>query len=280
MYINTNTMALNVLRNFQTHQNQLAKSMERLSTGYRINRAADDPAGLAISEKMRYQINGLKQASRNIQDGISLLQTAEGFMNEIHAMLQRMNVLANQAANGTYDDNDRNKLQLEFDQLREEIISIANGGQFNGIMLLNGDTAKDPNNNKKGLVLQIGSEAHDTLEMDMPNLQSLLGILNGLDLSTSAGAQQAMGDLKKAVNDVSNERAKLGAYQNRLEHRNNFVLTYAENLTAAESRIRDADMAEEMTNFVRANMLSQVSVSLLAQANAMSRQILKLLEIQ
>jgi len=280
MYINTNIMALNVLRNYQTHQNQLAKSMERLSTGYRINRAADDPAGLAISEKMRYQINGLKQASRNIQDGISLLQTAEGFMNEIHAMLQRMNVLANQAANGTYDDNDRNKLQLEFDQLREEIISIANGGQFNGIMLLNGDTAKDPNNKKKGLVLQIGSEAHDTLEMDMPNLQSLLGILNGLDLSTSAGAQQAMGDLKKAVNDVSNERAKLGAYQNRLEHRNNFVLTYAENLTAAESRIRDADMAEEMTNFVRANMLSQVSVSLLAQANAMSRQILKLLEIQ
>jgi len=278
MYIQTNMMSMNILRNYQSHQTQMSRAMERLSTGYRINRAADDPAGLAISESMRFQINGLKQASRNIQDGISLIQTAEGAMIEIHAMLQRMNVLANQAANGTYSDSDREKLQLEFNQLREEINSIAGGTNFNGIKLLNGQYAIDATANKKGLTLQVGENAGDVLEMDMPDLPSFLSNLNNLDLSTSTGAQDALQTLKQTVDDVSYERAKLGAYQNRLEHRNNFVLTYAENLTAAESRIRDANMAEEMTNFIRANMLSQVSISLLAQANAMSRNILKLLE--
>lgn len=278
MYIQTNMMSMNILRNYQSHQTQMSRAMERLSTGYRINRAADDPAGLAISESMRFQINGLKQASRNIQDGISLIQTAEGAMIEIHAMLQRMNVLANQAANGTYSDSDREKLQLEFNQLREEINSIAGGTNFNGIKLLNGEYAIDATANKKGLTLQVGENAGDVLEMDMPDLPSFLSNLNNLDLSTSTGAQDALQTLKQTVDDVSYERAKLGAYQNRLEHRNNFVLTYAENLTAAESRIRDANMAEEMTNFIRANMLSQVSISLLAQANAMSRNILKLLE--
>jgi len=278
MYIQTNMMSMNILRNYQSHQTQMSRAMERLSTGYRINRAADDPAGLAISESMRFQINGLKQASRNIQDGISLIQTAEGAMIEIHAMLQRMNVLANQAANGTYSDSDREKLQLEFNQLREEINSIAGGTNFNGIKLLNGQYAIDATANKKGLTFQVGENAGDVLEMDMPDLPSFLSNLNNLDLSTSTGAQDALQTLKQTVDDVSYERAKLGAYQNRLEHRNNFVLTYAENLTAAESRIRDANMAEEMTNFIRANMLSQVSISLLAQANAMSRNILKLLE--
>lgn len=278
MYIQTNMMSMNILRNYQSHQIQLSRAMERLSTGYRINRAADDPAGLAISESMRFQINGLKQASRNIQDGISLIQTAEGAMIEIHAMLQRMNVLANQAANGTYSNSDREKIQLEFNQLREEITSIAGGTNFNGIKLLDGQYSIDPGANKKGLILQVGENAGDVLEMDMPDLPSFLASLNGLDLSTSSGAQDALQTLKQTVDDISYERAKLGAYQNRLEHRYNFVLTYAENLTAAESRIRDANMAEEMSNFVRANMLSQVSTSLLAQANAMSRNILKLLE--
>lgn len=278
MYIQTNMMAMNILRNYQSHQTELSRAMERLSTGYRINRAADDPAGLAISESMRFQINGLKQASRNIQDGISLIQTAEGAMIEIHAMMQRMNVLANQAANGTYSNSDREKIQLEFNQLREEINSIAGGTNFNGIKLLDGQYTIDSAANKKGLILQVGEKAGDVLELDMPDLPSFLAELNSLDLSTSSGAQDALHTLKGTVDKVSYERAKLGAYQNRLEHRNNFVLMYAENLTAAESRIRDANMAEEMTNFVRANMLSQVSVSLLAQANAMSRNILKLLE--
>ncbi|MCM3633151.1 MULTISPECIES: flagellin N-terminal helical domain-containing protein [Paenibacillus] len=278
MYIQTNMMSMNLLRNYQSHQRQLSTAMERLSTGYRINRAADDPAGLAISERMRFQINGLKQASRNIQDGISLIQTAEGAMIEIHAMLQRMNVLANQAANGTYSDSDRSKLQLEFNQLREEITSIAAGTNFNGIKLLDGQYTIDPLSNKRGLTLQVGEQADHVLEMDMPNLPSYLASLSGLDLSTSSGAQDALQTLKETVDHVSYERAKLGAYQNRLEHRHNFVLAYAENLTAAESRIRDADMALEMTNFIRANMLSQVSVSLLAQANAMSKNMLKLLE--
>lgn len=278
MYIQTNVSALNLLRNYQMHNAQMARSMERLSTGYRINRAADDAAGLAISEKMRFQINGLKQASRNIQDGISLIQTAEGAMNEIHAMLQRMNVLANQAANGTYSNEDRQKLQLEFSQLRDEIVSISNHSNFNGIKLLNGDLRIDPSTNSKGLTLQVGENAGDSISLDMPNLPGSLSNLSTLDISTAAGAQGALEELKNAVNAVSLDRAKLGAYQNRLEHRQNFVLNYAENLTAAESRIRDADMALEMMNMLRSQVLSNVTVSLMAQANAMSQQILKLLE--
>ncbi|GIP15235.1 flagellin [Paenibacillus montaniterrae] len=278
MYIQTNIMASNILRNYQMHQASFARSMERLSTGYRINRAADDPAGLAISEKMRFQINGMKQASRNIQDGISLVQTAEGTMNEVHAMLQRMNVLANQAANGTYDDTQRAMLQLEFNQLREEIFSITGGANFNGIPLLNGDKSLDPDNNKHGLTLQVGSGAGDTMVMDMPNVLASLSGIADLDISTAEGARGALQSLKDAVNNVSMDRAKLGAYQNRLEHRYNYVMNNIENLTAAESRIRDADMAEEMTTMIRSQMMMQVSTSLLAQANAMARNILKLLE--
>lgn len=278
MYIQTNTVAMNILRNYQTHQNSLSRAMERLSTGYRINRAADDAAGLAISEKMRFQINGLNQASRNIQDGISLIQTAEGAMNEIHAMLQRMNTLSNQAANGTYSNSDREKLQMEFHQLREEIFNIANNSNFNGINLLNGDLELDAANNKNGLILQTGENAGDVLILNMPNLPSSLQDLMNLDISTDAGAQNAIAALKDAVDSVSTSRAKLGAYQNRLEFRLNYVNNYAENLSAANSRIRDADMAQEMMNFVRSNILAQVSMSLLAQANAMPKQILKLLE--
>lgn len=278
MYIQTNISALNALRNYQVNNGQLAKAMERLSTGYRINRAADDPAGLAISENMRFQIGGLKQASRNIQDGISLLQTAEGAMTEVHAMLQRMNVLANQAANGTYSDKDRSMLQFEFSQLREEVLHITGAANFNGIKLLNGDKALDPANNKNGLTLQVGDQPGDVIVMDMPDSVASLNGIMGLDISTDSGARSAMDALKDAVDNISYDRAKLGAYQNRLEHRNNYVLNYMENLSAAESRIRDADMAAEMMNMMRSNILSQVSIAMLAQANAMSRNILKLLE--
>lgn len=275
MYITTNIMALNIHRNFLAHNAQMVKSMERLSTGYRINRAADDAAGLAISEKMRFQINGLNQASRNIQDGISLIQTAEGAMQEIHAMLQRMNVLANQSANGTYTDSDREKLQLEFFQMQSEINNIVEKTNFNGIKLLNGDRALS----QGGLSLQTGSEANDELILDMPNvMNSVIGIAN-LDISTSAGASSAIEALKAAVDQVSSGRAKLGAYQNRLEHKYNNVINTAENLTAAESRIRDADMAQEMMLFVKSKMLAEVSIALMAQANMLPRNILKLLEM-
>lgn len=274
MYIRTNIMAMNIHRNFMAHNAQMAQSMERLSTGYRINRAADDAAGLAISEKMRFQINGMNQAARNILDGISLIQTAEGAMQEVHAMLQRMNVLANQAANGTYSDNDREMLQLELAQLKAEINSIAEGTNFNGIKLLNGDRALS----QGGLRLQTGSEANDHIILDMPNiLNSIIGI-DDIDISTASGASSAIDSIKAAINHVSKERAQLGAYQNRLEHRYNYVVNTAENLSAAESRIRNADMALEMTLFIKSKMLSEVSVALMAQANAMSRNILKLLE--
>lgn len=278
MYIQTNLAAINLLRNYHINYNQLNKSMERLSTGYRINRAADDAAGLAISENMRFQINGLKQASRNITDGISLIQTAEGAMNEVHAMLQRMNVLANQASNGIYSEKDREKLQFEFSQLREEILHITKHSNFNGIKLLNGDKALDPNDKKSGLAIQAGYEANDVIMIDMPNVtSSIQGIMN-LDISTESGARSALEALKESVENISMDRAKLGAYQNRLEHRNNYVLNVVENLSASHSRIRDADMALEMMNMMRSRILTDVSTTLLAQANAMSRNILKLLE--
>jgi len=274
MYIRTNIMALNVLNNLYAHNNQISKSMERLSTGYRINRAADDAAGLAISENMRFQINGLNQASRNIQDGISLIQTAEGAISEIHAMIQRMGVLANQSANGTYSDSDRAKLQLEFAQLKEEIIGIADKSNFNGIKLLNGELTLPG----QGLIIQAGSGADDHIIFDMPNILDAVAGITGLDISTAAGASAALDALKGTVDDVSTGRAKLGAYQNRLEHRYNSVVNMSINLSAAESRIRDADMAEEMMLLVKAQMLAQVSVAMLAQANMMPRNILKLLE--
>jgi len=274
MYIRTNIMSMNIQRNLTAHHAQMAKSMERLSTGYRINRAADDAAGLAISERMKFQINGLNQASKNIVDGISLIQTAEGTMQEIHAMLQRMNVIANQAANGAYSDSDRQKLQLEFTQLRSEINNITRMSNFNGIPLLNGERSLQAG----GLRLQTGAEADDFLILDMPNvLKSILGITN-LDISTAEGASEAIAALKKAVEDVSYDRAILGAYQNRLEHKNNNVLNMIENLNAAHSRIRDADMAQEMMLFTQSKMLADISTSLLAQSNVMARNILKLLE--
>ncbi|HIW34382.1 MAG TPA: flagellin FliC [Candidatus Paenibacillus intestinavium] len=274
MYIRTNIMAMNVLNNLYAHNNQISKAMERLSTGYRINRAADDAAGLAISENMRFQINGLNQASRNIQDGISLIQTAEGATQEIHAMLQRMNVLANQSANGTYSDSDRAKLQLEFSQLKEEINAIAEKSNFNGIKLINGDLSLPG----QGLTIQAGSAADDHIIFDMPNIRDAMNGIAGLDISTAAGASGALASLEAAVDDVSTGRAKLGAYQNRLEHRYNSVVNMSINLSAAESRIRDADMAQEMMNLVRSQILAQVSVAMLAQANMMPRNILKLLE--
>lgn len=268
MYINTNVAAINSHRNLSYNNTIMGKTMEKLSSGYRINRAADDAAGLAISEKMRFQINGLNQAMRNAQDGISLIQTAEGALTEVHAMLQRMNTLANQAANGTYDNNDRQALQDEVKQLLSEIDNIATSTNFNGINLLDSNTS---------VTFQIGVEAANTLTVSMATMTaSALGI-DAIDISSQAGAQDALSLIKSAIVQVSQHRGKLGAVQNRLEHTINNLGVTAENLSASESRIRNADMAKEMTEFTRNQILVQAGTAMLAQANAMPQGVLKLL---
>ncbi|MGG4035793.1 flagellin [Paenibacillus cisolokensis] len=268
MYINTNVAAINAHRNLAANNTQMGKTMEKLSSGYRINRAADDAAGLAISEKMRYQINGLNQAQRNAQDGISLLQTAEGALTEVHSMLQRLNTLANQSANGTYAQEDRKALQDEVDQLLSEIDNIAKSTKFNGISLLSAS---------KSVTFQIGVEKANTLTVSLKSMaKSALGI-SGLAISTQAKAQSALAKIKSAITKVSTQRGKLGAVQNRLEHTINNLGVTAENLAASESRIRNADMAKEMTEFTRNQILVQAGTAMLAQANAMPQGVLKLL---
>ncbi|CAH0118010.1 Flagellin [Paenibacillus sp. CECT 9249] len=268
MFINTNVSAINAHRNLGFNNTQMGKTMEKLSSGYRINRAADDAAGLAISEKMRFQINGLNQAMRNAQDGISLIQTAEGALTEVHSMLQRLNTLANQSANGTYDGTDRGNLQKEVSQLLTEIGSIATNTKFNDINLLN-TTGK--------VTFQIGVDKDVTLTASLANVAvSALGIA-GLNISTATGASSAIGLIKSAINMVSTTRANFGAVQNRLEHTINNLGVTAENLSASESRIRNADMAKEMTDFTRNQILVQAGTAMLAQANSAPQSVLKLL---
>jgi len=271
MYINTNVAAINSHRNLASNNTQMGKTMEKLSSGYRINRAADDAAGLAISEKMRFQINGLNQAQRNAQDGISLLQTAEGALTEVHSMLQRMNTLANQAANGIYDDKDREALQAEVDQLLAEIDNIADTTNFNGIKLLDGT--------QSNVVFQIGVNGSDTITADLANMKAAALSISGLKINgaTGANAQSAIAKIESAINAVSTQRGSFGAVQNRLEHTINNLGVTSENLSASESRVRNADMAKEMTEFTRNQILVQAGTSMLAQANSMPQNVLKLL---
>jgi flagellin len=269
MVINTNVSALNAHRNLSFNNTELNKTMEKLSSGYRINRAADDAAGLAISEKMRFQINGYNQAIRNAQDGISLLQTGEGALTEVHSMLQRMNTLANQAATGTYDDADRDKLQKEVNQLISEIDRITKNTNFNGVNLLDGT--------KTSVTFQVGVKGTETMSATLTAMTSgALGI-NTLSISTQAKAQQAISTISKAISAVSTQRATFGAVQNRLEHTINNLGVTAENLSASESRIRDADMAQEMTSFTKNQILVQAGTAMLAQANSLPQAVLKLL---
>lgn len=270
MRINTNVAALNAHRNLFGNDNSLGKTMEKLSSGFRINRAADDAAGLAISEKMRYQINGLNQAQRNAQDGISLLQTAEGALTEVHAMLQRMNTLANQAATGTYDSaDDRVALQAEVTALLEEIDNIAQSTNFNGIKLLDGT--------ETSVTFQIGVTENNVLEAKLTDMQATALSIDGVDISTQTGASEALAVIEAAIKQVSTQRGDFGAVQNRLEHTINNLGVTAENLSAAESRIRDADMAHEMTSFTKQQILVQAGTAMLAQANARPQSVLQLL---
>jgi len=271
MRINHNISALNTYRQLSFNNTQTAKNLEKLSSGYRINRAGDDAAGLAISEKMRGQIRGLEMATKNAQDGISLIQTAEGALNETHAILQRIRELAVQAANDTNTDNDRAELQKEVDQLLQEIDRIADTTQFNTKNLLDGSLSGS------GLIFHIGANKDQNVTLTISSMRtSGLGV-SGLKIDSQSGANAAIATIDTAIDKVSSERAKLGAMQNRLEHTVNNLGASAENLTAAESRIRDVDMAKEMMEFTKNSILTQAAQAMLAQANQLPQGVLQLL---
>src|SRR5690606_3818447 len=268
-----NIMAMNAHRQLTINQAGIHKSIEKLSSGLRINRAGDDAAGLAISEKMRGQIRGLKMAQKNAQDAISLIQTTEGALQEVHAILQRMRELAVQAANDTNTNEDRDALQNEIAQLIAEIDRIADNTEFNTKKLLDGSLATS------GLTFHIGANASQNIEVTIANMKAGASGLDvsGVNISTQAGADTAISTIDAAITKVSNERAKLGAYQNRLEHTIANLGVAIENLQAAESRIRDVDMAQEMMTFTKYQILQQASTAMLAQANLAPQSVLQLL---
>ena len=274
MVVQHNLTAMNSNRMLGLTQSTLSKSTEKLSSGYRVNRAADDAAGLAISEKMRRQVRGLTQASRNAQDGISAVQTAEGALNEVHDMLQRMNELAVQAANDTNTTEDQSYINQEVKNLISEIDRVANTTTFNNQCLLDGSfTAKS---------LQVGAEKGSAQVIDI-NIAKMkasgLGITTStVNVGTTTGAQNAISVIKSAISSLSSQRSDLGAVQNRLEHTINNLNNIAENTTAAESAIRDTDMASEMVKYSNANILQQAGQSMLAQANQSNQGVLSLLQ--
>jgi len=269
MRINNNLMAINAHRQLKINVFEQQKTLEKLSSGFRINRAGDDAAGLAISEKMRGQIRGLNQASRNAQDGISLIQTTEGAMNETHAILHRMRELAVQSANDTYVTEDRNNLQAEVAQLIQEVNRIATTTEFNTKKVLNG-TFTDQ-------VFHIGANAGQSITVSIGSISSTALGIDAVNISTQTGADTAIGLVDTALNNVSTARANLGAIQNRLEHTIKNLDVAAENLQASESRIRDVDMAKEMVEFTKANILNQAPTAMLAQANQTPQTVLQLL---
>ncbi|MCY8141377.1 flagellin Hag [Bacillus haynesii] len=305
MRINHNIAALNTLNRLSSNNNASQKNMEKLSSGLRINRAGDDAAGLAISEKMRGQIRGLEMASKNAQDGISLIQTAEGALTETHSILQRVRELTVQAGNtGTQQDEDLTAIQDEIKALTDEINGISERTEFNGKKLLDG-TFKAPADpaapaaDDKSLIFQIGANAKQQISVNIENMSAgALGIkeadgtiaaghsvsdINVTKFADNAATEPDVGfndQLKivdNAISQVSAQRAKLGAVQNRLEHTINNLGASSENLTAAESRIRDVDMAKEMSEFTKNNILSQASQAMLAQANQQPQNVLQLL---
>ena len=271
MVVQHNLQAMNTNRQLGLVTGQQGKSTEKLSSGYKINRAADDAAGLAISEKMRSQIRGLDRASTNAQDGISVVQTAEGALNEVHSMLQRMNELATQAANDTNTTQDRNQIKLEINQLSSEIDRVASTTQFNTMNLLDGKF--------NGKNLQVGALSGQSISISISSMtSSKLGVKGStLSVSTFANAGSTMKKVQSAIDMVSTQRAKLGAIQNRLEHTIANLDTTSENTSAAESRIRDTDMAKEMVNYSKNNILAQAGQSMLAQANQSNQGVLSLL---
>jgi flagellin len=255
--INQNVEAFNAYRNLSVTQGQMSKSLEKLSSGFRINRAADDAAGLAISEGLRAQVGGLKVGVRNAQDGVSVVQTAEGALTEVHSMLQRMNELSVQYANGTNGTESKKALGSEFKALQTEVTRITSNATFNGVSLFKAGS----------LSFQVGSDAADKITVSTTAVPSSVASATITDSSS----------VKTAITDVSSARADLGALQNRFEHTINSVNVAIENLTASESRIRDTDMAQEMVSFTRSQILSQAGTAMLAQANQAPQGVLSLL---
>jgi flagellin len=271
--IQNNVEAFNAHRQLTGTASKAAKSMEKLSSGYRINRAADDAAGLAISEKMRAQIGGLAQAQRNAQDGVSLVQTAEGALNEVHSMLQRVRDLKVQYLNDTLSSSDKAAIVSEATALAKEITDIGGKTEFNGITLLNGSGGSAGT-----ISFQVGANGGETVSVATKDILGASGTGSIDSIATSANFDAiGVSDIDAAITNISTLRSDFGAVQNRLEHRLNNLATYQENLTASESRIRDVDMASEMTKFTKLNILQQAGTSMLAQANQAPQGVLSLL---
>jgi flagellin len=281
--IQNNVEAFNAHRQLTGTAAKAAKAMEKLSSGYRINRAADDAAGLAISEKMRAQIGGLAQAQRNAQDGVSLVQTAEGSLTEVHSMLQRVRDLKVQYTNGTLDSQDKEAIAAEVKQLATEIDKIRDDTEFNGIKLLDGTGGTSG-----AVSFQVGANTGETITVTTKDITAsatsagMTALQTVAAAATDAAASTAfagitLANIDDAIEKVSGLRAEFGAVQNRLEHRLNNLATYQENLVGSESRIRDVDMASEMVNFTKLSILQQAGTSMLAQANQAPQGVLSLL---
>lgn len=275
MVVQHNLTAANTNRQLGITTNGLQKSTEKLSSGYKINRAADDAAGLSISEKMRNQIRGLNKASDNAQDGISLVQTAEGALNEVHSMLQRMSELAVQASNGTNASQDRTALDNEVQQLKTEIKRVGTTTQFNKMDILTGEFSS---NNEK--TLQVGANQDQVITIAISALTSTVGsaLDDEVKVDTASAAQSSITIIQNSITNLSALRSKLGALQNRLEHTVANLDNISENTQSAESRIRDTDMAEEMVQYSKNNILQQAGQSMLAQANQANQGVLSLLQ--
>jgi flagellin len=261
--INSNVDAIAAHRHLSATSDAISQSMERLSSGLRINKAADDAAGLGISEKMRSQIRGLAQAQRNIQDGVSMVQTAEGNLDEVHSILQRVRELAVQYRNGSLSAAGKGAIQSEVDQLSQEITRIGNAAVFNGVSLLSGTSS---------VTFQVGANDNETIAISFSNLATAVGS------AFSNMATASLAAIDAAVDAVSAMRSGLGAVQNRLEHALSVTGVYQENLTSAESRIRDVDMAEEMVTLTKNQILQQAGTAMLAQANQAPQSVLNLLK--
>ena len=283
MVVQHNLTAMNANRMLGITTGQQAKASEKLASGYRINRAADDAAGLSISEKMRKQIKGLDRAATNAQDGISAVQTAEGALSEVHAMLQRMNELAVQSANGTNSQSDRDALQAEVAELEKEINRVSVSTKFNELYLLNGNSVGGVTAVPTGALsfdLHVGADSQGTNKITVlitSMSASAIGV-SGLSIANETSATDAIDTIANAIQMVSKQRSALGAIQNRLEHTIANLDNVVENTTAAESRIRDTDMAEEMVEYSKNNILAQAGQAMLAQANQSTQGVLSLLQ--
>lgn len=278
MQVNWQVVGIGLCRQMGIHEFNQNRNILRLSTGLRINSAADDPAGLAISEKMRAQIRGLNMASRNAQDAVSMVQTADGALSEVHSMLQRMNELATESANGSMTDKDREALNKEYKQLLDQIDTTGDQTEFNDKHVFKDDSNGGNNNSSHKVQIQVGANEGQTIDINMEPMNSAVLGLKNTNISTQEDAQKVLTKVKDAINHVSLQRADYGAAQNRLEHIIDYTDNYAENLTDAESRIRDADMAKETMEFAKNKILMQATQSLFVQVRKQQESIIDLIK--